>query len=158
MSLTLLCVGCGDAAPTIDRPDQPVWCPANVPTRQAFDARMLLGLSPDAGRGDAERQGCAFRVVMEDGEPQGGTADVREDRVEAVVDDDVVIEVRSADPLLLGGTRSGADATPGSPRVQAKPAVCSRLAPSKLAYIAALCPACCVRNSNRFFVHDWSSV
>jgi hypothetical protein len=30
---------------------------------------------------------------MEDGEPQPGTADVRQDRVEAVVEDDVVVEV-----------------------------------------------------------------
>ena len=85
--------GCGGGAPAVNRPSAPIWCPTNVPTRQAFDARALLGMSPEDARRAAERQGCRFRVVMEDGEPQGGTADVRQDRVEAVVEDDVVVTV-----------------------------------------------------------------
>lgn len=95
MTLMMVGFGCGGEAPTINRPEKAVWCPQNVPPSQAFDARVLLGLSPDAAREHPEIKGrrCAFRVVMLDGKPQPGTADVRQDRVEAVVEDSVVVEV-----------------------------------------------------------------
>src|SRR4051812_49039841 len=91
--LTFPGVGCASDPPRITRPSKPVWCPSNVPTRQAFDARTLLGLAPDAARLDAQRQGCQFRVVKKDGKLQGGTADIRLDRVDAVVERNVVIAV-----------------------------------------------------------------
>jgi hypothetical protein len=56
-SMTSRSAGCGDAAPTIQRPTEGVWCPADAPAEQAFDARRLLGMSPDDARADAERQG-----------------------------------------------------------------------------------------------------
>jgi hypothetical protein len=92
-ALAVAGAGCASDPPRIIRPDKPAWCPSNVPTRQAFDARTLLGRSPDAAQREAEDHGCRFRVVKEDGQPQGGTADVRLDRVDAVIEHDVVVEV-----------------------------------------------------------------
>jgi hypothetical protein len=100
LALLPLLSGCG-SGPKPKRPDKPVWCPekqvarieANLRTPESFDARVLLGKSPDAARSEAARQGCAFVVVEGPGTPRVLEMNLRVDRIGAVVKGDVVVEV-----------------------------------------------------------------
>jgi hypothetical protein len=88
--------------PRLTRPNRPVWCPTvfhaqtarmSTPNRRvagSFDVRSLLGQSETKAAIEAQRHGCAWRVVN-----QGGlfTTDGRPNRVDANVIDGIVTAV-----------------------------------------------------------------
>lgn len=59
-------------------------------TERGRDEAGLVGLSTEAAAERVEADGLVFRVVCLDGNPLDPTADAREDRVNAGVQDDVV--------------------------------------------------------------------
>lgn len=56
-------------------------------------AATLVGMSVDEAEAAAEAADLQFRVVSIDGQPQAATSDLRYDRINASIEDDVVVEV-----------------------------------------------------------------
>jgi hypothetical protein len=65
-------------------------CASNSAGERARKAPGYVGLSEDAAISKAKAAGAPVRVMCRDGEVLGGTADLREDRVNLDVDDDRV--------------------------------------------------------------------
>lgn len=89
--------------PPIPRPSRPIWCPAlkisqklstpNTRRDGSFDTRILLGQSEKTAETAARARGCSWRVVTRDGHGLDVTADASTTRVDANIDDGVVIAI-----------------------------------------------------------------
>lgn len=101
----LAMAGCGgdDDKPAADvnRPANPVYCPSEdggtaraAGVSDAFDARDVLGRSFADAESTAKDHDCTVRIVVEDGEEQPQTMDLRPDRVNVEVRDGVVVALR----------------------------------------------------------------
>lgn len=100
----LAVAGCGgDDKPAADvtRPADPVYCPSEdggaaraAGAPDAFDARDVLGRSLADAESAAKDHDCVVRVVIEDGEENPQTMDLRTDRVNVEVRDGVVVALR----------------------------------------------------------------
>lgn len=98
----LAMAGCGGSddkpAADIDRPAEAMLCPSvehgAKPSTPTFDAREILGRSTTDAETLAKENGCTVRIVVEDGEERPQTMDLRSERINVVVQDGTVVELR----------------------------------------------------------------
>lgn len=100
----LAMAGCGGddkkpaAGADVKRPPEPMLCPSvehgAKPSTATFDAREILGRSTTDAEALAKENGCTVRIVVEDGEERPQTMDLRSERINVVVQDGTVVELR----------------------------------------------------------------
>lgn len=98
----LAMTGCGGSndrpAAEIDESAEAMLCPSveqgAKPSPASFDAREILGRSTTEAEALAKENGCTVRIVAEDGEERPQTMDLRTERINVVVQDDTVVELR----------------------------------------------------------------
>jgi hypothetical protein len=90
--LAVAAAGCG--GPEVERSARPVWCPRDVPTSQAFDAREVLGLRKAKAAQVTRKAGCALVAVREDDVQFAITANFDPKRLQVEIDDGIVTRLR----------------------------------------------------------------
>jgi hypothetical protein len=92
IAFAVAAAGCGE--PDVERSARAVWCPRDVPTSQAFDARKVLGLREARAAEVTREAGCKLAVVREDDERFGITAVSDPRRLQVEVDHGIVTRLR----------------------------------------------------------------
>jgi hypothetical protein len=93
----LALAGCGDDGQDEQAATTPTGVSVTCPKEsggETFEANVLVGKSLDAATAEAKNYACTVRPVEIDGEPQAVTMDVRGDRINVVVENDQVVEVK----------------------------------------------------------------
>lgn len=97
VSLAIAAAGCGGNGEDEQAATPPAGASVICPKEsggETFDAMVLVGKSLDAATAEAGNYRCTVRPVEIDGEPQAVTMDVRNDRINVVVEKDQVVQVK----------------------------------------------------------------